>query len=231
MCNTNTSAEDVATFLIEDIIERETMAPLKSEDFSPIGAISLITPELLNRHFGCLPLGQQLLLYEAVKHLLQNKKERKPTCTEERQLKTPEDLLDVWENCLPPQSSVPEAIETGRKKLWDIPTYVSFHAPSTTPLSQELSLVDGCLCITERKQPMEKNSVPQYREAAMKIHHKIMTESRFDEASNYLIYIQRITRLAQVFTWPSFLLFDQEFRKQQVENEISWCTESLYLMS
>ena len=65
----------------------------------------------------------------------------------------------------------------------------------------------------------------------MKIHHKIMTESRFDEASNYLIYIQRITRLAQVFTWPSFLLFDQEFRKQQVENEISWCTESLYLMS
>lgn len=48
----------------------------------------------------------------------------------------------------------------------------------------------------------------------MKVYHEIMTESGISEASKYLIYIQRIAQMAQVFTWSSVLLFDREFRTQ-----------------
>ena len=37
--------------------------------------------------------------------------------------------------------------------------------------------------------------------------------------------------MVQVFTWPSVLLFDREFRKEQAEKNLSWDTEAAYLMS
>lgn len=96
MCDADTIAEAVATFPIQNNIGQETVALVESEGFNSVASISPITPELFNRHFGCLPLAQRLLLSEAVERLLQNKTEGKPTSTEKRPLSTLEYLLDLW---------------------------------------------------------------------------------------------------------------------------------------
>jgi hypothetical protein len=47
----------------------------------------------------------------------------------------------------------------------------------------------------------------------------------------YYLYLERVAQLAQVFTWPSVLLFDREFRKGVEEASLRWEDESSYLMS
>ena len=124
----------------------------ESEGFNSIAAIFLFIPELINSQFVCRPLAPRLLISEAVKRLLENKM-IEANVYRGQNLSTQEDLLDMWKSCRPPRSSVPDAVKTGRTKLRDIPTYVSSHTPSATPLSRELNLVDDDLCSTERKNP------------------------------------------------------------------------------
>lgn len=218
--------DTVAEWLATHNIELATVTKLEDSGFVSLQAIKLLDRQLIDRHFPDVSLAQRLLLAEAVSKM--KTEERRPAQIEDNAL---EDFnfpdLQIQER---------SSQEGATGKVRDLTTYVSLNAAvansgSDGPLA--LGLVDGRITVAKKKVPLEKMSMPQYFEAALKIHEEMVEVDRIDTttAQQYLGYVRRISQMAQVFTWQSILLFDREFRKEQAAKQLPWCTESAYLMT
>ena len=198
-----------------------TAAALERAGFITTRAISLLDKETISKEFPDLPLAQRMLLNEAAESLKTTKK----TLNKEAALETEDDLVEMWSQLNIKSTSAHSQQATSKSQPKDITSYVTLHPGQTS--EHELRVVDGHISVANKRTPREKLTIPQYMEAAIKMrstvpHHQI---------NDYCEYITKIAQLAQVFSWPSVLLYDKEFRRKQQETSCSWTNEEPYLMS
>jgi hypothetical protein len=91
--------------------------------------------------------------------------------------------------------------------------------------SFEIKVKDG-------KIPLDRLSMPQYTEGAMRILRELVDKDGYDTAAmlDYTGYITKIASFAQVFEWHSVVQYDLEFRKRQAQQGFTWQTDDSFLM-
>jgi hypothetical protein len=182
-----------------------------------------------------ISLGQRLLLKDMVSTLKPPEHCRllPPQPTSQRRLEEeagfdPQQLLRMFASN---EDNYVTATTVAAGKIdVDFTKYISIATTASPRDQQHLTLVDGQLVLSQKKVPLESVTIAQYFEASLKIA-RLMEQQQSTDVAQYRLYLERIAQLAQVFTWPSVLLFDREFRKRVQEAAVRWDDESAYLMS
>ena len=219
---------EVIKLLEEYEILPATAATLEKAGFVTIKAISLLTKETISTEqtFKELSLAQKMLLTAAVESL-HSKAPSTETCRSKEN--DTEELIQMWANMNVSGASGPQqattATTTCKSNQKDITSYVTLHPGQTS--EHELRVVDGHISVANKRTPREKLTIPQYMEASIKMRSTLPPH----QLNDYCDYLTKIAQLAQVFTWPSVLLYDKEFRRKQTETGGQWSSEEPYLMS
>jgi hypothetical protein len=192
--------------------------------FDSLEAFSLFPTEDVDKELRSVSLGQRLLIKKLLSNLdTEEKVEDEDEEDEEVQLN-----LGLFHQPPPIMQAEGKGNLKQSSKYKDITQYISLSLGSPAK-ADSIEVVDGRILLTPKKQSLEKLSVAQYMEAALKIHAEVAAENTA-EGEKYLQYLLRIAQMAQVFTWSSVLLFDREFRKECAAGQ-QWDREAPYLMS
>ena len=218
---------EVIQLLEEYQILPATAATLEKAGFVTIKAIGLLTKETImtEQTFKDLPLAQKMLLTAAVESL--HVPSAPATCKNKEN--ATDELIQMWANLNVNGASGPQqattAATTCKSTQKDITSFVTLHPGQTS--EHELRVVDGHISVANKRTPRDKLTIPRYMEASIKMRSTLPPH----QLNDYCDYLTKIAQLAQVFTWPSVLLYDKEFRRKQAETGGQWSSEEPYLMS
>jgi hypothetical protein len=237
-------------------LSQSTVGQLEKHGLNSLRTLSLVSEAEIDKEVK-INIGQKLLLKELMLSLRRprlpvgDEKEGEPrhpppTPTSRAPAHNAEDfrgsaaaILQLWEEGAPlqaqavQQTSASGTSSSGGKvgAYADITKFLALSNSSENVSTPLLTLVDGRISVAEKKTPLDKVSVAQYFEAALKIHQHMLTCESPVTTAAYLVYIQKVAQMAQVFTWASVLLFDREFRKAVDQKTATWDDDSPYLMS
>jgi hypothetical protein len=193
-------------------LSHSTISQLEKHDLNSLRTLSLVSESEIDKEVK-VNIGQKLLLKE---HMLTLRRPQLPGGGEkEGEPRQPpptptsahiaEDfrgpaaaILQLWEEGAPLQAETMQqtsasGTSSSGGKVGAYADIMKFLAPSnnssenvSTPL---LTLVDGRILVAEKKTPLDKVSVAQYFEAALKIQHMLTSKKPVTTAA-YLVYIR-----------------------------------------